>query len=143
MVWQSMIDRMEPWRELANLQRRMNRLFDDYTLTQPRAFPAVNVYANADEVLVTAELPGLKQEDVNLSIMNNSLTIQGSRKSDGVQEGHSVHRRERTAGDFSRTIEMPYTVNAEKISAALKNGVLSVTLPRSEADKPKTIQIQG
>lgn len=142
MVWQNMIDRMEPWRELASLQRQMNRLFDDYTVSGPRAFPAVNVFANADEVLVTAELPGLKQEDVNLSLMNNSLTIEGTRKQTANQEGQSVHRRERIAGEFSRTIEIPCAVDADKIAASLKNGVLTVRLPRSEADKPKNIQIQ-
>jgi len=142
MVWQSMIDRMEPWRELANLQRQMNRLFDDYSSPQRRAFPAVNVYANSDEVLVTAELPGIKQEDVNLSIMNNALTLEGSRKHDAMKEGLSVHRRERVSGEFARSIELPFAVNADKISAAIKNGVLTVRLPRREEDKPKSIQIQ-
>lgn len=143
MMWTSMFDRMEPWRELANLQRQMNRLFDDYAVTQQRAFPAVNVFTNADEVLVNAELPGLEQDDVNLSIMNNSLTIEGARKQNDIQKGHSYHRRERITGEFSRTIEIPYAVNPDKISAALKNGVLTIRLPRSEEDKPKNIQIQG
>ena len=142
MVWQSMTDRMEPWRELANLQHQMNRLFNDYSSAQRRAFPAVNVYANADEVLVTAELPGIKQEDIHLSIMNNALAIEGQRKHDAVKEGLSIHRRERISGEFTRSVELPFAVNADKISATLKNGVLTVRLPRREEDKPRSIQIQ-
>lgn len=140
-MYGTLFNRMEPWREIADLQREMNRLFDGAGFTPRRAFPAVNLKMNSEEAVVTAELPGVAQKDIRLSVMNNVLTIEGIRPTEESKEGDCCHRRERGAGEFKRTLELPFAVNADKISANLKNGVLTIRMPRREEDKPKSIQI--
>ncbi|HDQ44970.1 MAG TPA: Hsp20/alpha crystallin family protein [bacterium] len=137
------LNRTETWRWLDDLQREMNRLFDGYGFTPQRAFPAVNIRANAEEALVSAELPGVELKDLRLSVMNNTLTLEGVRRGEPVKEGESVHRQERKIGDFKRFLELPFSVNPDRITAGLKNGILTIRLPRREEDKPKSIQIQG
>jgi HSP20 family protein len=106
-------------------------------------FPALNVWGNSDQVIVTAELPGLEIEDLELNVVNNQLTIKGERKNDKPAGDDVVcHRCERDAGSFVRTIRLPFAVENEKVSAQYVNGVLTVTLPRHEATKPKRIKIK-
>jgi HSP20 family protein len=143
MLWSRSLNRLDPWREVDQLQREVNRLFNQAEFHTGRTFPAVNIFTNKDEALVTAELPGLKQDEIKLSMENGQLTLQGERKSPELKEGQQVHRRERRMGQFKRTIELPFAVEADKISAGLKHGILSVKLPRKENEKPRTISIQS
>jgi len=129
----------DPLNELYRLQREMNRLFNGYTLREEQ-FPAVNVWSNQEDVVVTAEIPGLESKDINLKVVNNHLTIEAERKADEVTEA-LYHRKERGYGEFSRIIELPFTVEEDKVNAQYKNGVLTVTLPRKEETKPKKIEI--
>jgi len=143
MNWNNRI--INPFEELRMLQREMNRLFDDYDRnTSLSRFPALNIWGNSDQVVVSAELPGLEIEDLELDIVNNQLTIKGERKNDKPAGDDVIcHRRERDAGNFVRTIRLPFAIENEKVSAQYVNGVLTVTLPRHEATKPKRIEIKA
>jgi HSP20 family protein len=145
---------------VEHLQNQINRAFNSSLAEWPTtagwgtAFPAADVYQDKDNVIVTAEVPGLANKDVELSITGNTLTLKGE-KASPVGEGHesetkeegllrnggNYHRVERSYGSFQRVIELPVEVNAEKAKAKLTDGVLTVTLPKSEAVKPKQITI--
>lgn len=134
-----------PFDELHSLQREMNRLFDgyEYGSTAMSRFPALNVWGNEDQVVVTAELPGLEREDLDISMVNNQLTIKGDRKADKPAENAVCHRSERESGSFVRAVRLPYTVENDQVSATYENGVLRVSMPRQEATKPKRIEISA
>ncbi|MBC8207116.1 MAG: Hsp20/alpha crystallin family protein [Kiritimatiellales bacterium] len=132
-----------PFEELRDLQREMNRLFDGYESgTTMSRFPALNVWGNPENVVVTAELPGLEIDDLDIHVVNNQLTIKGERKGDKPAEDAVCHRCERDAGKFVRSVRLPYAVESDKVTAAYENGVLTVTMPRQEATKPKRIEIK-
>ena len=134
------------WREMEDLQRQMNRLFEDFFPTRYRTapeYPAVNIWADEESVLVTAELPGVKADDLDINVLGENLTISGVRQPDEVPEEARYHRRERGFGKFSRTIQMPFQVDVKNVKATFKNGVLNITLPRAEADKPKKIAVKS
>lgn len=131
-----------PFGELRSLQREMNRLFDGYDSgTAISRYPALNMWGNADQVVVSAELPGMQIEDLDLNVVNNQLTIKGERKSDRPAEDAVCHRTERGTGSFVRTVRLPYAIENSKVSATYVDGVLTITLPRQEATKPKRIEI--
>ena len=133
-----------PFAELRSLQRDMNRLLDGYDGgTAMSRFPALNVWGNEENVVVTAELPGMDVADLDINVVNNQLTIQGERKEEKPAEDAVCHRCERGAGTFVRTVRLPFTVEGDKVSAKYDKGVLTVTLPRSEATKPKRIEIKA
>jgi HSP20 family protein len=106
-------------------------------------FPAVNLWTDRDHALVTTEIPGVNPENVDLSVENDNLTISGSREPEPMGEEDRIRRRERGSGEFSRTVELPFPVEREQVAATYADGVLKVKLPRSEASKPKKIEIQG
>ena len=134
------------WREMDRLQREMNRLFDD---TYPRrarraaGYPAMNVWTNEDGLIITAEVPGVKPEDIDISVVGDTLTLSGSRKPDELKEDSRYHRQERGYGDFTRSIQLPFLVNVKKVEATFQNGVLNITMPRAEEDKPKKITVKA
>ena len=133
-----------PFDELRTLQREMNRLFDGYESgTAMSRFPALNVWGNGENVIVTAELPGLEVDDLDISVVNNQLTIKGERKAEKPAENAVCHRRERVSGTFVRTVRLPFAVENDHVTAKYENGVLSITLPRHEATKPKRIEIKA
>jgi len=123
----------------------MNRLLDLYDhgiLQRPRAFPALNVWEDGTNLYAEAEVPGLNIEDMEILVEGDALTIKGERKQ-CEQSDCSFHRRERGAGEFVRTLTLPVQVNADGVSAALKNGVLLVTLPKAETAKTRKIQVKA
>jgi HSP20 family protein len=133
-----------PFDELRSLQREMNRLFDGYEGgTAMSRFPALNVWGNGENVIVTAELPGLEIEDLDISVVNNQLTIKGERKGDKPADDAVCHRCERHSGTFVRTVRLPFAVENDKVTAKYENGVLSVVMPRHEATRPKRIEIKA
>ena len=109
--------------------------------TRSGSFPAVNFHREGDEGIVTAELPGVAVEDLDISVVGRNLTISGERKAPQTGEGETVHRSERWHGAFKRTVELPFNVEADKVEAKLENGILTVKVPRAEADKPRKISI--
>jgi HSP20 family protein len=134
------------WREMDRLQRDMNRLFNQYSPTRLRiasSYPALNIWTSDDGQFLSAEMPGVRVEDIDISVNGNALTISGQRSLDEVPEGAHFHRRERGYGEFSRTIQLPYAVDADEVEASFKDGVLNITLPKAEAEKPKQIAIKS
>jgi HSP20 family protein len=128
--------------EMDRLQRDMNRVFSNFTPRQSApGFPAVNLWGGEDSLVVTAEIPGISADQIDISVVGETLTIKGERAPESLPEGAFYHRQERGYGQFSRTVEVPYPVDAERVSAALENGVLVVELPRVEADKPRKITV--
>jgi HSP20 family protein len=138
---------LSPWREMQRLQREMNRLLSGTSrwpgLSVASSYPAMNVWTDQDGAVVTAELPGINPEDIDISVQNDTLTLRGNRAPDEVQEGGTYHRRERGSGSFTRSFQLPFQVQSDQVEATYAKGVLSITLPRAEADKPKTIAIKA
>lgn len=134
------------WREMDRLQQDMNRLFGDLSVNRVRrapSFPAVNIWAGEDSALITAEIPGLSKDDLEINVTGDNLTLSGVRKFEELPEGTRYHRRERKYGEFNRSIQLPYSVDVNKVKATFKNGVLKVELPRVEAEKPKKISVKA
>jgi HSP20 family protein len=132
-------------RLLPGLWANFDRLFDNFgaELTRPvTAFPAVNVWEDSDAFHLEAEVPGLKQEDVNIAVtQRNVLTLSGERK---AEDGEGRwHRRERGFGRFQRVLRLPAPVDADKVEAKLENGVLRLTLPKHEDAKPRRIAVKA
>jgi HSP20 family protein len=142
------IIKYDPLREIRNLQEEMNRLFNtfrsfDDDLITGAWTPSVDIYENKDQVVIEAELPGMKPEDVNISIENNVLTIQGERKFEKQEESDNYHRIERRYGSFTRSFTLPPTVNPDEVKAEFDNGLLRVTLAKREEAKPRRIEIKA
>lgn len=133
---------VDPFREIEQLQREMNRLFNDLTAASGRDYPAVNIWTNPEAAAITAELPGYTPQDVHLSILGDTLTIKGSRPKPELKSGEQYHRQERYYGDFERSLRLPFAVDSNKVEARFKNGILQILLPRAEEDKPKKIEIK-
>lgn len=104
------------------------------------SFPAFNVWSNENETVLTSELPGVKMEDLDITVTGKEITIKGARKDDGEQDARYL-RRERPAGEFTRAFELPYQIDSAKVEAKLTNGVLRIELPRAENDKPRKIAV--
>ncbi len=139
------------FRDLRTLQDEMNRLFstnltrafDDEGIGRGAWAPSVDIYENKDQIVLEAELPGMKQEDFDLSIENNVITLRGERKFEKTDETDNYHRVERSYGAFTRSFTLPQTVSAEGATAEYNNGVLRVTLPKREETKARRIQVSG
>lgn len=134
---------------LSTLRNEIDRLFDvplselaRASLFLNGATPAVDVYEDKENFVVKAELPGMKKDDIDVSLHDGTLSISGERKSEEKVENGEVHRSERFFGRFQRTVALPSSVDAGKIKAQYKDGVLTVTLPKAEEAKPKQINVQ-
>ena len=130
-----------PFAELRSLQEEMNRLFSGYSTGIEEEYPALNIWSNADEVIVTAELPGLELDDINITVKGNYMSIGSERKAVELDKNVKCHRRERASGSFVRSFTLPYEADTEKIVATYKNGILTVKLPRAESSKAKQIKV--
>ena len=134
------------WQEMDQLQREMNRLFDSTSkgrVFNSPTYPAINIWMNEDGQVISAEMPGVHPDDIDIDVTGDALSISGDRKPDEVVKEAHYHRRERSYGSFSRTIQLPFMVDTNKVEASFKNGVLLINLPRAEADKPKKIAIKS
>jgi HSP20 family protein len=146
--WSPTRDLWDPFSSLAEIQDEMNRLFDTSlrrTGTGPfdGAFvPAIDVVEEKDNFLVRADLPGLSKDDVSVTLQDNYLTIKGEKKHETETKETNYYRKERVHGSFTRTIELPSSVDAKKIDAQFKDGVLQVRLPKTEEAKPKQIEVK-
>jgi HSP20 family protein len=127
-----------------DLRHELDRLFTDFWQQAPnaRAFPAVNLWDAGDALVAEAEVPGLQMNDLEIFVAGNELTLKGRRAAQQVPNV-KYHRRERTFVEFERTLTLPVNVDAEKVEASLKNGVLSVTLPKAADAQPRRIEVKG
>lgn len=133
-------------RELARLQQEMNRLTRRPGRSTPprgtRGFPGIVIATKADGLYVRAEVPGIKLEDLDISVSGDMLTIQGTRITGAALEGGRYHRRERESGGFSRSIRLPAEVDGAKAEATYVAGVLAIRLPLKEAAKPREVVVR-
>src|SRR3954447_15139621 len=129
-----------PFRDLRRLQEEMERL--TRSATGPQGFPAINVYAHQDGIVITAELPGVNEDDLDISVHRDTVTLRGQRQ-DQPEGAQGYHRRERRSGPFGRTFSLPFQVDPERVEAKLRNGILTLTLQRPEQDKPKRIRVSA
>jgi HSP20 family protein len=135
-----------PWQEMGRLQRDMNRLFPETaggSLRGAPAFPAMNVWTSKDGAILTAELPGVKPDDIDISVVGDTLTLLGTRQAEEAGEETTYHRRERGVGKFTRSFQLPFHVDSGKVEASFDKGVLHVSLPYAEEDKPKKISVKS
>ncbi|HTS20114.1 MAG TPA: Hsp20/alpha crystallin family protein [Verrucomicrobiae bacterium] len=144
--WSPRRETWDPFAGLAEIHDEMDRLFSR-SLRSGNGFegvfsPAVDVVVEKDNVIVTADLPGLSKEDVSVSLQENYLTIKGEKKQETEKKEANFFLSERVHGSFTRVIELPIAVDAAKIDARFKDGVLRVTLPKTEEAKPKQIEVK-
>lgn len=135
--------------ELNDIQREMNRLFDDFFgerqsgLAEGAWMPAVDVSENETAMIVRAELPGMKQEDIELNLQDNVLTLKGEKKKETKEEQENFQRIERSYGSFTRTFTLSATVKQDAIKATFKDGILEINLPKAEEAHAKKIAISA
>ncbi len=142
------IVRWEPFRDLLSAQREFDRLFreafgsfgEGEVSTRTWA-PAVDIYETGNDIVVRAELPGIKPDEVEVKVEDNTLYLKGERKFEKETKEDNYHRIERTYGSFARSFSLPNSIDAEKVAAEYKDGLLTLTLPKREEAKPKTIKI--
>jgi HSP20 family protein len=145
----TVLTRFEPFREVATLQDRMNRLFresfnqagQDEALTNSSFAPAVDVYEDEHTVTLKIEVPGIDEKDIDVRLENNTLTVHGERKIEKEEKEENYRRVERHYGSFTRTFTLPTTVDSEKVSATYDKGVLKIALPKKAEAKPKQIKV--
>jgi HSP20 family protein len=147
--WKTFRD-WDPLREMVGVRDRIDRLFDEYFGRFPAAeesfertwSPLVDIHEEKDTIVVKAELPGIKKEDISIEVKNNVLTLSGERKQEKETKKENYHRIERAYGKFSRSFTLPNTITADKVKASYKDGILEITLPKTEESKPKGIPIK-
>lgn len=142
------ITRWDPFREVVALQNRMNSLFRDLSngennevLTTASFVPAVDIYEDEQKVVLKLEVPGIKQEDLDIRVENNTLTVKGERKFDQEEKEENFHRIERRYGSFYRAFTLPTTVDTENIAANYDAGILQLSLQKKAEAKPKQIKV--
>ena len=142
----AMLTRFDPWRELARMQDDLGRLFDDRMALRGGESvgwtPAADVYEDEEGLTLRFDLAGVEPKDVDIRFENGVLTLKGERKLEKEDRRENYHRVERQFGAFTRSFSLPGTVDAERIRAESKNGVLVVALPKKAEAKPKSIQVK-
>jgi HSP20 family protein len=143
--------RWDPVRDMVSLREAMDRLFEE-SFVRPRNWPAtaegvatlaLDVLETQDEITVKASIPGMKPEDIDISVTGDTLTIKGETQEEKEEKDGNYHLRERRYGAFQRSVVLPTLVNADKAEAEFKNGVLTLTLPKVEEVKPKSIKVKA
>jgi HSP20 family protein len=142
----TVITRWDPFREFSSLQDRMNRLFresqgPEESLATSSFAPPVDVYEDEHNVTLKIEVPGIDENDIDVRIENNVLTVHGERKFEKEEKEQNYRRVERQYGSFTRTFTLPTTVDAEKVSANYDKGILKIALPKKAEAKPKQIKV--
>jgi HSP20 family protein len=134
------------WNEMERIQREMNQLFDtSFTNWSPSQaeFPAIALWSGQEGAIISTEVPGVKPEDIDINVLGQTVTISGTREPDKMNEEVQYHRHERQSGRFTRSIELPYTVDSNHVQASFEKGVLYINLPRTESEKPKKITVKS
>lgn len=139
-----MVTGVDPLHALLGLQRALDRSYDSDWLrgstTGMGTYPPINILQQGDDFVALVELPGVSKDDIEIQAKDSAIRISG-RKTITFEAGASVHRRERVSGIFNRTITLPVEVDADRVKAEYKHGVLALFIPRAESDKPRTIKI--
>ncbi len=148
----SRLVRWDPFRDLVSMRQQMDRLMDDWLAQSGEGGEsaagsfrrlALDVSENENAYMVRASVPGLQPEDLDINLQDNTLTIQGETRSESEREGEQWHLRERRFGRFQRSITLPNNVDVDKVDARYENGVLTLTLPKTEEAKPRKISVRS
>ena len=142
--------RWRPFRDLATMQEEMNRLFDQMFNRLPEGkelgegiwSPCVDISETKDNLVITAEVPGMKKDDIRISINDNILTLRGEKKQEKKVDEENYHRIERSYGAFHRSFTLPTAIKQDQVKASYKDGILRINLPKAEEAKPKEIAIE-
>jgi HSP20 family protein len=137
----------DPFRELEQLKRRMEGLFQGATGVgrypwRTGVYPLINISEDRDHVYVRAELPGVNPQDLEITVKENNLVLRGERKIPAADKNVNYHRRERESGYFRRLVRLPVPINADRVEAACKDGILTITLAKPEEIKPRQITVK-
>jgi HSP20 family protein len=143
------IIRWDPYRDLVTLREKMNRLFEDTVggqsegreLASSSWTPAVDIYETEHEIVLSAEVPGIDEKDIEIKLEDNTLTLRGERKFEKETQEENFHRIERAYGSFYRSFSLPHYVDQEKIKAEHEHGILKVVLPKKDETKPRKVTI--
>jgi HSP20 family protein len=140
------ISRWYPIREVASLQDRVNSLFQDFagdnqTVTAAAFAPAVDVYENGEKVVLKLDVPGIKEEDLDIRVENQTLSVRGERKFEAEEKEENFHRIERRYGSFFRSFSLPTTVDTENVNASYNAGVLKLELKKKASAQPRQIKV--
>jgi HSP20 family protein len=144
------MSRWEPFQGISDIQKEMNRLFDSFfghpvtiaTSPDQRTWvPLVDMYETKDDIMVSFELPGVREKDVSVTITGDVLTVKGERHWEHDVKDENYHRLERAYGKFERSVPLPMPVQADKVKATYRDGVLQIKLPKAEEVKPKEIKV--
>jgi HSP20 family protein len=134
----------DPYLNLSDLQRNLEAFLRsnwlESSLSAGGGYPPINVFRKGDDFMVIAELPGVQSSSIDIQVRRNAIRISGT-KDVAYHRNVSIHRRERLAGKFDRTVALPVEIDADKVKAECRNGILGVLLPRLERDKPKSIKV--
>ena len=133
--------RFDPVGQMQRAQADLNRLFGGLRFSSTTEFPLMNLWTSPDGAVVAAEVPGVAPEDLDITIRRDTVIVRGIRPPEPVDQGTVVQRQERPHGPFARTIVLPFRVDADKTSARFERGVVTLTLPRPEDDKPRQIKV--
>ena len=138
---------LDPFPDVGELRRRMEELFDRVgggsgAVARAGVHPPVNLYETGDSYMLTAELPGLRVEDIEITVERDRLTLRGERRIEHPQDA-SLHRVERRAGAFRRTVQLPLEVDGEKVEAIYRNGVLTLRIPKAPEHQPRRISVKA
>ena len=134
--------RWDPFREMMNVQDQINRAFGSFFGERKTSWlPSIDVYDDKEEVVLKADLPGVRPEDVDVEIDENVLTVRGHRAADHETDPERFYRIERPTGSFERSIALPQGVRSDNVEAAFEDGILTVRVPKAEEAKPKRIRV--
>jgi len=134
---------VDPFSEMLRLRNEMNRVFSGADYPFQAAYPVVNIWINEKGAVVGAELPGIDEKKIEISVLGDTLNISGTRESEVLKADETYHRKERNGSKFSRTLQLPFKIDDKAIEARYEKGILTMTLPREEAEKPKKINIKA
>lgn len=138
-------DLWNSFREMDSMRNRLQQLLagePGFTSESASPFPLMNTWLCEEGATVTAELPGIKADDIDMTVVNDTLTIKGERPTDAVSDAEMCHRRERVGGRFTRSIQLPFAIDTNNVDATFAKGVLTIALKRAESERPRKISVK-
>ena len=136
--------RMNPLLQMWRAQSDLSRAIDSRRLAPTQTgYPLINVWANGEHAILTAEVPGIEPDALDISVHKDTVTLRGTRAPEPLSEGDVVHRAERTTGAFTRAFTLPFLLDPDGVKARFKHGVLTLEMPRPESERPKRIKVQA
>jgi len=141
MVWRGFTHPWDPWGELNEVEEEMSRLFAGAYGGAGHEYPPLNIWTNDEGAIAIAEVPGIPPDKLEVSVINDTLILRGSRLPEEVPAGSHYHRRERGFGRFTRSVRLPFRVAQDKVEARVRDGMVRVRIPRDATDRPQRIAV--